>query len=203
VEFIYPRGGWHRAIQYITHRVRRLPDAPHRIARGVFAGFFISFTPFFGLHLVIAALMAKIMRGNIIAALLATFIGNPLTFPFIAAINLKLGKWILGHGADYGSDESLFRMFSGAGRDLKQNLFAHFTGHDANWQHLHIFFNEVFLPYLCGGIIVGVLVGLAGYYLTLPVIAAYQNRRKGRLKKKLADLHRKAAKKPGEVKPGE
>jgi len=34
-EFIYPRGGWTRAFHYVKHRIRRLPDSPERIARGV------------------------------------------------------------------------------------------------------------------------------------------------------------------------
>ena len=33
-ETVYPRGGWARAASYISHRVRRLPDPPARIARG-------------------------------------------------------------------------------------------------------------------------------------------------------------------------
>ena len=85
-EFFYPRGGWRRAASYVGHRLRRLPDPPHRIARGIAAGVFVCFTPFFGLHFFMAAILAFLMQGNIVAALLATFFGNPLTFPFIAAI---------------------------------------------------------------------------------------------------------------------
>ena len=80
-EFFLPRGGWSRAAQYVVHRLSRLPDPPHRIARGIFAGVFISFTPFFGFHFLGAAAIAWSLRGNILAALLATFFGNPLTTP--------------------------------------------------------------------------------------------------------------------------
>jgi len=199
VETIYPRGGWKRAFHYVRHRVRRLPDSPHRIARGIFAGVIVSFSPLFGMHFIIAALIAKLMRGNIIAALLATFVGNPVTFPFIAAINLKLGQWMLGRGSLGGDDETLWRIFAGAGRDLKNNFIALFTDQYANWAHLHDFYSDVFLPYLVGGIVPGVIAALVAYYLSLPVITAYQNRRRGRLKKKLAELRRKAAKKTDRV----
>ena len=37
-EMVYPQGGFRRATQYVLHRMRRLPDSPQRIARGVFAG---------------------------------------------------------------------------------------------------------------------------------------------------------------------
>jgi hypothetical protein len=49
-EAFYPRGGWTRAAWYVAHRLRRLPDPAHRISRGIFAGVFVSFTPFYGLH---------------------------------------------------------------------------------------------------------------------------------------------------------
>ena len=95
-EFVWPRGGWRRAGQYVLHRLRRLPDPPHRIGRGVAAGVFISFTPLFGLHLIGAAALAWLIGGNILAALLATFIGNPVTTPFIAVLSVGLGRWMLG-----------------------------------------------------------------------------------------------------------
>ncbi|MEM9551176.1 MAG: DUF2062 domain-containing protein, partial [Pseudomonadota bacterium] len=44
-EMLYPRGGWARAFHYVKHRVRRLPDSPERIARGIWAGVFTTFTP--------------------------------------------------------------------------------------------------------------------------------------------------------------
>ncbi|HKK86405.1 MAG TPA: DUF2062 domain-containing protein, partial [Roseovarius sp.] len=77
-DFLWPRGGWTRAFHYVKHRLRRLPDPPHRIARGIFAGIFVTFSPFFGLHFFLAASLAWVMRGNIVASLLSTFVGNPL-----------------------------------------------------------------------------------------------------------------------------
>ncbi len=59
-ETVWPKGGWKRAFYYIKHRVRRLPDPPHRIARGIFAGIFVTFSPFFGMHFFAAA--AEAMR---------------------------------------------------------------------------------------------------------------------------------------------
>ena len=68
---LYPRGGWVRAFEYVGHRVRRLPDTPEKISRGIWAGVFAAFTPFYGLHFVIAAVIAKLMRGNILASLMS------------------------------------------------------------------------------------------------------------------------------------
>ena len=77
VEFFWPRGGWKRAANYVKHRLRRLPDPPERIARGIWAGVFTTFTPFYGLHFLFAGLLAFAMRGNIFAAMLATFFWQP------------------------------------------------------------------------------------------------------------------------------
>lgn len=195
-DFLWPKGGWTRAFHYVKHRLRRLPDPPHRIARGIFAGIFVSFSPLFGLHFIYAALVAWIMRGNIVASLLATFFGNPLTFVPIAVLSLNTGHYLLGMtGLDKEEVErSLGGKFVDAGHDLWHNFKAIFTHAETDWSHLSAFFNDVFLPYYVGGLIPGVLFGLAGYYLSLPVIIAYKNRRKGALKAKLAALKEKAAK---------
>ncbi|MEO0991335.1 MAG: DUF2062 domain-containing protein, partial [Pseudomonadota bacterium] len=111
-EFLWPRGGWTRASTYVLLRLRRLPDPPHRIARGIFAGVFVSFSPFFGLHFVLAALLTKMMRGNIIASLLATFIGNPLTYVPIAVISLQTGHFLLGTRPEPGVERGLGPKFA-------------------------------------------------------------------------------------------
>jgi uncharacterized protein (DUF2062 family) len=194
LEFFWPRGGWRRAALYVKHRLHRLPDPPHRIARGIFAGVFTTFTPFYGLHFLIAALLAWVMRGNIIAALLATFFGNPLTYVPIGVVSLNTGYWLLGMRvrADAETHDSLGRMFVDAGADLRKNLVAAFTDADTDWSRPVVFYDEVFFPYLVGGLVPGILTGLACYYVSVPLIRAYQNRRKGALKAKLAALRKKA-----------
>ena len=56
---VLPRRGWRRGVEYLGHRVRRLPDTPHRIALGFACGVFSSFTPFFGLHIILAVVIAR------------------------------------------------------------------------------------------------------------------------------------------------
>lgn len=192
-ELLYPKGGWTRAFHYVKHRVRRLPDPPHRIARGVFAGVMTSFTPLFGFHFLTAALIAKTMQGNIVASIMATFFGNPITFPFIAVSSMQLGHWILGTKYNEASEHSLMRSFGGAWSDLRHNIGAMFTDETAHWGRLTEFYDTVFLPYLVGGLILGPIAAIICYYLSVPVIAAYKNRRKGRLKAKLAEIRAKKA----------
>ncbi len=188
---IWPQGGWARAFNYVKHRVRRLPDSPNRISRGIMMGVFTTFTPFYGLHFFIAAGLARVFNGNILAALMATFFGNPLTYLPIGVISLQTGHFILG--TEFHEDMHIGRRFAGAGRDLKDNFVAMFTDDRADWMRLHNFYDEVFFPYMIGGILPGLVFGIGAYFLSVPVITAYQNRRRGRLKAKFAELRAKQA----------
>jgi uncharacterized protein len=191
-DLIYPKGGWTRAFHYIRHRLHRLPDPPHKIARGIWAGVFTTFTPFYGIHFVVAALVARVMQGNIIAALLATFFGNPLTYIPIGVAALKTGHWLLGTEFEV-AEQKLGRKFTEAGHDLWHNFMSMFTDATADWHGLSVFYDEVFFPYLIGGIIPGIVTASICYYISVPLIRAYQNRRKGRIKQKLAALRKKTA----------
>ena len=189
---VYPKGGWVRAARYVQHRLTRLPDPPHRIARGIWAGVFISFTPLFGFHFFGAALIAFVMRGNIVAAIFGTFFGNPLTFPLIAVGSVQLGHWMLGTGVDSVPASQILSAFGQAGREVWSNIFAYMTGGDAEWGRLWHFYIGLFKPYLIGGIGPGIVSATVCYYLSLPVISAYQKLRQKRRRDR-ADKRRAGA----------
>ncbi|MCE8513467.1 DUF2062 domain-containing protein [Ruegeria pomeroyi] len=191
-ELIWPRGGWTRAFHYVKHRVRRLPDRPERIARGIGAGVFASFTPFYGIHFVIAAILARLINGNILAGLSGTFFGNPLTYVPIGVISLQTGHFLLGTEFQEGAEQGLMRKFAGAAGELKDNFLALFTDRDADWQALELFYDEVFFPYMIGGIVPGIVAGVVCYYLSLPVISTYQKRRRSKIKAKFEAIKKKA-----------
>ena len=186
---LYPKGGWRRAAQYVIHRVRRLPDPAHKISRGIACGVFACFTPFFGLHFVLASGLAWAIGGNIMAALLATFFGNPLTFPIIAAVSVEFGAWILGYPPI--PLPFVVTSFSEAALELWQNVIAVFTPAETRWHRLDMFWTAIFLPYLVGGIIPGIATAMAAYFLANPVLAAYQRARVNRLKKRFAKKREK------------
>ncbi len=166
-EIVYPRKGLWRGLDYIRKRLHRLPDSPHRIALGLACGAVASFTPFFGFHIVLAAALAWLLRGNVLAAAFGTMVGNPLTFPFIAAFSLNTGWRILGTGRrSAGSDFSI------------------------GWLIENI--EQIFLPYLVGGILPGLLAGVICYWFIGPIVEAYQKRRRRRLAQR-AEASRAAA----------
>lgn len=201
LEFLWPRGGWNRAFQYVKHRVRRLPDRPEKIARGIWAGVFTTFTPFYGMHFLVAAIIATAMRGNIVAALMATFFGNPLTYVPIGLASLQTGHWLLGAEMKEETERSFGGKFVDAGSDLWQNFKHVLMDEPRDWTRLSIFYDEVFFPYLVGGIIPGIIAATIGYYISVPVIRAYQKRRKGAIKAKFEALKAKAANKANAAKP--
>lgn len=175
-DLVYPRSGWRRASNYLLHRLRRLPDDPHRIARGVAAGMFCNFPPLFGVQMLSAALLAWVFRGNVLAAVLATFVSNPLTTPLIAFLSLELGHWMLGtHGAL--DVNMLVHAFSDAGTEIWSNIQAIFTDEPTRWYRLKNFFFSIFLPYALGSILPGIVASIATYYLSLPLIVAYHKLR--------------------------
>ena len=95
--FVWPRMGWNRVLRYWTFKLKRLQGSPYAIACGFACGAAVSFTPFIGFHFVIAAALAWVLRGNVIASAIGTAVGNPWTFPFIWAGILWIGTWILGY----------------------------------------------------------------------------------------------------------
>ena len=194
---LYPRGGWRRASRYILHRLTRLPDPAYKIARGISAGVFVSFTPFYGLHFLFSAGLAWAIRGNVLAALLATFFGNPITFPIIATLSVELGSWMLGRPSV--PPRVILDAITGVPLELWENLAAIFTEAPVAWPRLGEFMEHVFLPYLVGGLGPGLVAAMIVFYLGRPLISAYQSARIRRMKLRFDNQARVAEerKRPG------
>lgn len=106
-------------------QLKRLKGTPYSIAAGFACGVAISFTPFIGFHLILAAITAWLIRGNIVSSAIGTLIGNPWTFPFIWIAVLSTGHFFLGD--TISSDHVNFvRIFESLGRSLLTLNFSHF-----------------------------------------------------------------------------
>jgi len=181
-ELLLPKKGWRRALDYFIHRVKRIPDTPHKIAIGIATGVFCSFTPFFGLHFFLAAFVAYIFKGNIVAALFGTFFGNPVTWPFIASFSVKLGQIILGYPVT--NFETFLDHFVEAYDATIQGVKSLFGYGESDWALLYSFFRELFLPYFIGGFVLGLIAALFTYFVFRPIIYAYKVTRKKKKYKK-------------------
>lgn len=175
-ELIYPPGGFRRSTTYLWYRLRRLPDQPHRIARGMAAGVFLSFTPLHGFHFIVAALVSLAIRGNVLAAFVGTFAGNPLTTPFIALASVGLGRTILGLPGDM-SPQVIFREFAHATAETWHNVMSAVGPGPTSWSGLSEFWHEIFLPYAAGGAVLGLVAAIITYYLTIPLVRRYHRRK--------------------------
>jgi hypothetical protein len=89
--FVWPKKGFIRAWKYLAVRLSRLKKSPHAIAAGAASGVAASFSPLLGLHIVLAGVLTFITRGSMVAALVGTLIGNPLTFPIFFSATYWVG----------------------------------------------------------------------------------------------------------------
>ena len=175
-EQVYPRGGFKRATRYVLHRMRRLPDQPHRVARGVFAGSFVGFLPLPGMQFLAAWGAARLIRGNVFAALLGTFNTNPLTTPPFAVLSVWLGHWMLGIEAPLNG-KYIMGALENAVHDLWFNFTALFGPEKAQWDGLIQFWHEIYLPWFIGALGPALLISGVAYYVTIPLVEAYQKAR--------------------------
>ena len=82
-------------------------------------------------------------------------------------------------------------MFIRALSELWYNFRAMFTVAQADWTYLIEFWHTIFFPWLVGGVPPGIISGVVAYYISVPTIRVYKNRRKGLLAMKLAELRKK------------
>ena len=195
---VYPRKGWRRAIHYIAHRIKRLPDTPHKIALGFACGVFVSFSPLFGLHFIYAGLCAFVVRGNILAGLLGTFFGNPLTFPLIATLSYGTGLWLMGVTNHHVAHAALNESVSSGLLGLWHSLLSLVWLSEPRWDDVLHFFEQVFIPYFIGGLLPGLAAAAATYFLARPVVYAYQKRRRAKLRDTVRNRSRVMKTKPAE-----
>ena len=184
-EFLWPRAGWRRLTRYIFHRVARLPGTPYSLAAGFACGAAISFTPFVGLHIVLSATIALIIRANILSSAIGTAVGNPWTFPFIWIWIYEVGLWMgAGNPRNLTKPIDFISLF---GTTLEAFLrFDMVYLLQAAW--------PVWWPMFVGGIPTGILVWLAFYFSLKPALYSYRINRSRRLSRKR--LHKKQDAKP-------
>jgi uncharacterized protein len=156
--FVWPRAGWWRASKYVVYRVRRLPGAPAAIALGFACGAFVSFTPLFGFHYLLAIALAWALRGSVIASFLGANLG--WFYPFVLVWTYKLGGGIIG----------------ASGRGLPPHPGARYLLHHP-W--------DVFLPTMIGSLPVGLAVAAFAFAFAYWAVVAYRNFRRHRLRLRL------------------
>ncbi|HEX2447567.1 MAG TPA: DUF2062 domain-containing protein [Methyloceanibacter sp.] len=153
---LWPRRSWTRSSRYVIYRLRRLSDTPHAVALGFAIGVFTAVTPFLGTHMVMAALLAWIIGGSVVGALLGTFVGNPLTYPLFWYSTYEVGNLMLG--GESGKEPI----------DLSGGIFH--SSLEQLW--------PILKPMTLGSLPVGLALAALSYVLVRPMVEAYKHRRR-------------------------
>jgi uncharacterized protein len=146
-------------------RLLAIDDPPERTALAFSIGVFIAFSPFLGLHTIMATLLAFLFRFNKIAIYTGTFINNPfLTLVPIIVASYAVGALFLGRPLKIPPEgiELLKspRIFSA---DYYRRLFVQ------GW--------NIVEPFGLGGLVLSVVCSLLAYPLTLRALWAYRSRK--------------------------
>ena len=149
----------------IFRRLLALDDPPERTALAFSIGVFIAFSPFLGLHTIMATLVAFLFRFNKIAIYSGTFINNPfLTLIPIIAASYAVGALLLGRpmrippeGVALLKDPHLLTA------DYYRQLFVESWG--------------IVWPFTIGGMVLSVVCSLIAYPVTSYLLRAHQRRK--------------------------
>ncbi len=154
---------------YYWRRLMRVRATPHEIALGCACGVFAACTPFLGFQMIIAGLIAALLRVSVPAALIGTFIGNPLSWPAIWSASYVAGAWMLGQDPMLAATQ----ITDGA-RALG---WAQATPVPPSLEETLVNLSPLWAPLLLGGLIVGLLAAAMSYYPTRHAVRVYQTRR--------------------------
>lgn len=92
-DFLFDKEKWKKKIRSIL----TLDSHPGHISAGFAVGVFISFTPFFGLHSLLAITAAFLLRINKVTCLTGSWVNTPLTVVPVLMASYRLGEALLGH----------------------------------------------------------------------------------------------------------
>jgi uncharacterized protein (DUF2062 family) len=143
-------------------RLLAIDDPPERTALAFSIGIFIAFSPFLGLHTIMATAIAFAFRFNKLAIYSGTFVNNPfLTLVPIILLSYATGAFLMGRSLAL-PPESM---------ELLKN--PHLLTSQW-WSNLFKHSGDLLLPYAIGGMMLSVVCSLAAYPLTLRFLRAKQ-----------------------------
>lgn len=151
----------------------RVRATPHEIALGAAIGVFAACTPFLGGQMILAGAIAYLMRVSVAAALLATFVGNPLSWPAIWSASYVAGAWLLGMDPVFAAEHLASHLTDGA--TLISASIAKPTPQSIDAVVVNL--SLLLRPLVLGGILIGLLAAVGSYYPTRRAVRMFQTRR--------------------------
>jgi len=159
---------WLRQYRHLLSRWWRsvlvVQDTPHRVAWGFAIGMFIGWLPIVSIQMVVAAVLAWLLRGNVVASLPPVWITNPVTMVPIYYLCNQTGALVAGKAV------SLHKVRSVISEVAQMDPLA----------ALRFVFTELFdvvVATFIGGAILGVLAAIPCYVLVKMTVTSYQRLR--------------------------
>jgi uncharacterized protein (DUF2062 family) len=167
-----------------VRRILRIHDTPHSVAMGVSIGTFMGWGPLYGLHSLMALVIAALARVNKAAAVLACWTNNPVTMLPVIYIQHLLGSLLL-NGRTSGNGWQAVKDLAGAFGEISLIHFRASVRHMG--EHIKEIGWDVFWPWVVGSLISSVLLAAVAY----PVArrAVIRHRHKTELRR--AERHRR------------
>jgi uncharacterized protein (DUF2062 family) len=146
-------------------RLLAIDDPPERTALAFSIGVFIAFSPFLGLHTIMATVIAFLFRFNKVAIYTGTFLNNP----FFTLVPIIIGSYVVGAFV-LGRPLSL----PDEGLELLQN--PHIFSADY-YRRLFVESWSIVWPFTVGASVLSVVCSVLAYPLTLRALRAYRRRK--------------------------
>ncbi len=146
-------------------RLLAIDDPPERTALAFSIGVFIAFSPFLGLHTILATFIAFVFRFNKVAIYTGTFLNNPpLTLVPIIVASYAVGAFFMGRPLRIPPE----------GVELLKNPHL-LTGE--YYRRLFVQSLSIVVPFALGGMVLSVVCSLIAYPLTLRALRAVRDRK--------------------------
>jgi len=147
-----------------------LRGSPRAIAGGVAVGMLVAFSPTIGFQTLIALGLATLLGLNRPAAIVPTWLTNPVTIPPVYAFTYYLGSFVW----EGPKLETVTRALRVAGHELAALDFLSLRDQLDVFLRLGI---DVFVPMWIGGLLVGGLAAALSYPITLRAVVTLRRRR--------------------------
>jgi uncharacterized protein (DUF2062 family) len=135
-------------------------DSPRRTAAAFAVGVFFGFSPFLGLHTVLALGVAFLFGLNRVAVLIGVYSNLPWIIAAWYALTTAAGAWILRTRLPRGLGERLRQLFT-------LSLF-----HPEFWRRLLHLMRPLFWPYFVGSLLGAAVLCVVSYWVTRAFLEA-------------------------------
>ncbi|MFQ5653774.1 MAG: DUF2062 domain-containing protein [Planctomycetota bacterium] len=151
-------------------RILLINDTPEAIALGTAIGIFIAMTPTVGIQMFLMVIAGTLVRANRLAGIIMVYISNPFTLVPIYWLDYLVGSTVLGEQAV--TRERFEEIFRTA---LDQMKGLDFWIALRTW--VQALSGELALPMMVGGMLLGLLIAIPFYPLTLRGVRLHQRYR--------------------------